>query len=162
LHSFDDENYEEFYDRWILNAFINKQICRCIENEHYRFGMHAANKNVLKQIDESLKIFLSSEITQKQIKRHSNSSSDGVTIDFINGSRIEVLIPNESHRGKRYHALAIDNDISHEIKFCVGYAKFIRYPCEFSFGVEGVEYNKISMINNERMDILEFKMHTKE
>jgi len=144
---------EKKYDREILKAFLNKQIYRCVNNKYYILGillLDVKKNKLIKQIlDELLK-----QKYSKYIQRFDYSSSrnclDNMVI-FNNGSRIDFGKISETTRGKRYHSLILDSNITDEVKFCIGYAKIIPYPPMFVLGKDIKNYKQLT----NKTDIIE-------
>lgn len=145
---------EKLYNREILKAFLNKQIYRCVNNKYYTLGIFISNNNKFKLIDLILNEIFKQHYEKNIVKYQ--TTVENINIEFDNGSRIKCIIPTESCRGNRYNALAIDVNINSEIKFCVGYAKIIDYPCQFD--VDMYDDNIPRPVINNKSDIIEINI----
>lgn len=126
-----------------MKAFINKQVYRCITNDDYLFGIYVSNKTDSNYIETILAPIVHNFYLYRYIK-----SASGIIIEFKNGSRIDIIARKLNCRGKKYHALAINNKIDYETKYST-YFTFVNYP---------LLAPEEEALNNYGLDILEFKI----
>ena len=95
-----------------LEEALRKQVELCITMENYRCGVYVASEDRFKAVCD----ILLRTMRMYYISKYYKNPYGAFIIDFTSFSKLKVIMPKESIRGRKYHGLVIDSEIDIETK----------------------------------------------